>query len=186
MGTIRPSESVLWLATAFSRRPEALAWTREKLAAELGPAVLESPAFEFAETEYYERDMGTGLLKQFWAFEPAPPPERLAALKHRTNALEIEYAAAFPGPEVRPLNIDPGYLTLGKLVLASTKDHAHRLAIGQGIYAECTLRFGGGRWEPWPWTYPDYRRADFQAFFTECRRLFRERLRPSPERGGGS
>jgi len=34
------------------------------------------------------------------------------------------------------VNIDPGYISLGKLVLASTKDHAHRLYLGEGVYGE--------------------------------------------------
>jgi hypothetical protein len=55
------------------------------------------------------------------------------------------------------------------LVLASTKDHAHRLYLGEGIYAEVTLAFRQRQWQPLEWTYPDYRRADYQEFFTACR-----------------
>jgi hypothetical protein len=58
-------------------------------------------------------------------------------------------------------------------VLASTKDHAHRIYLADGIYAEVTLAFRGGAWQPLDWTYPDYRRADFQAFFTKCRDVLR-------------
>ena len=64
------------------------------------------------------------------------------------------------------MNLDPGYITPAKLVLASTKDHAHRLYLADGIYAEVTLAFRGKQWQPLEWTYPDYRRADFQEFFT--------------------
>jgi hypothetical protein len=55
------------------------------------------------------------------------------------------------------------------LVLASTKDHAHRLYLRDGIYAEVTLAYRAKRWQPLEWTYPDFRRDDFQQFFTACR-----------------
>jgi hypothetical protein len=78
-------------------------------------------------------------------------------------------------PDERPLNLDPGYITLAKLVLASTKDHAHRIYLSQGIYAEITLNYRAGSWQPLPWTYPDYRRSDFQEFFTNCREYLKGR-----------
>jgi hypothetical protein len=73
------------------------------------------------------------------------------------------------------LNLDPGYLTPAKLVLASTKDHAHRLYLARGIYAEVTLYFKGRRWQYRDWTFPDYRRDDYQQFFSACRELLRRR-----------
>ena len=92
---------------------------------------------------------------------------RLADIKRQTNAWEAEYAALGLHPEPRPLNLDPGYITLAKLVLASTKDHAHRIYLGDGIYAEVTLAYRDRRWQPLEWTYPDYRRDDYQQFFTD-------------------
>jgi hypothetical protein len=71
--------------------------------------------------------------------------------------------------EPRPLNLDPGYITPAKLLLASTKDHAHRIYLAEGIYAEITLMFRQRRWQPTEWTYPDYRRDDYQEFFSQCR-----------------
>jgi hypothetical protein len=65
---------------------------------------------------------------------------------------------------------------LAKLVLATTKDRQHRLYLGQGIYAEVTLRFTGGRFVPWEWTYPDYRTPDYLAFFDAVRRRYRQQL----------
>src|SRR5205814_10084035 len=81
----------------------------------------------------------------------------------RTNALENELAGQGRFPELRPLNLDPGLLTLGKFLLATTKDQAHRVYLGQGIYAEVTLRFEAGEYVPWPWTYADYREPSLRA-----------------------
>jgi hypothetical protein len=92
-----------------------------------------------------------------------------------TNQWEAEYAAASSHNEPRPLNLDPGYITLAKLVLASTKDHWHRLYLGRGIYAELTLHFRGGAWRSSDWTYPDYQRADFHQFFMRCRDYLKQR-----------
>ncbi len=113
--------------------------------------------------------MGADLKKQFFACERLIDPAQLIDLKLQTNRWEEEFAAQGAFPEPRPLNLDPGYITLAKLVLASTKDHSHRLYLGRGIYAEITLSYRAGRWQESEWTYPDYRRADFQQFFVECR-----------------
>ncbi|MGH7192179.1 MAG: DUF4416 family protein, partial [Candidatus Saccharimonadales bacterium] len=142
-----------------------------------GPIADRSEVFDFSETNYYESTMGGGLWKQFLVFERPMPPERLVDAKLQTNAWEQEYAQVAGHSEPRPLNLDPGYLTAAKLVLASTKDHSHRIYLGRGIYAEVTLYYRGGRWQPREWTYPDYRRDDFQAFFSRVRDAWQRRAR---------
>ena len=102
-------------------------------------------------------------------FEQLIDPAALAEIKRQTNEWEAEYAALGRHPEPRPLNLDPGYITPAKLVLASTKDHAHRIYLRDGIYAEVTLAYRQRQWQPLEWTYPDYRRDDYQRFFSECR-----------------
>lgn len=173
MGSISPPKPVLLLVAISSRYDTALDWACEKITAEFGPAGATSPAFSFTETDYYTATMGSELKKQFVV--PATPidPGRLAAIKRLTNEWEAEYDAASDHPESRPLNLDPGYLTLAKLVLASTKDHSHRIYLADGIFAEVTLGYRAKAWHPFDWTYPDYRRSDFQQFFTKCRNLLR-------------
>jgi hypothetical protein len=128
--------------------------------------------------------MGVPLIKRFFAFERLIDPARLPEIKCLTNAWERQYAedvgrSATPSyVATRPLNLDPGYLELAKLVLASTKDHAHRIYLSQGIYAEVTLQYRlKAGWQPQPWTFPDYRRADYHEFFDRCREYLRGRLR---------
>jgi hypothetical protein len=171
MGTITPPKPVLLLVAVSSRHDAAIAWARERIAAEFGPLGALSLAFAFTETDYYADTMGTDLKKQFVVAGVPIDPGRLAAIKRLTNTWEEEYAAAAGHQESRPLNLDPGYLTLAKLVLATTKDHAHRIYLADGIYAEVTLSYRAKQWHAHPWTYPDYQRSDYQAFFTECRRL---------------
>jgi hypothetical protein len=165
------------LLAAFSRHDAALAWARERAVAAWGPVALESPAFEFTETDYYLASMGPGLRKVFLLFERPFDPGCLAEVKLEANRWEQDYAELGRHAEPRPLNLDPGYLSLGKLVLASTKDHAHRIYVAGGIYAEVTLRYSQHRWQAHPWTFPDYCREDYQDFFSRCREYLRNRLR---------
>jgi len=173
MGQITDTSPALLLLPAFSRHGAALDWARQRAAEAWGPVVLESPVFEFTETDYYRKSMGGEIKKQFFAFERLIDPERLAEIKRTTNDWETEYAELASHAEPRPLNLDPGYITLAKLVLASTKDHAHRIYLSGGIYAEVTLSYRARRWQHHPWTFPDYRRADYHEFFEQCREYLR-------------
>jgi hypothetical protein len=191
MGQIFAPRPVLLLLAAFSRHRVALDWGRVRAEQTWGPVAVASEPFPFVDTEYYTATMGAGLLKQFWAFERLIDPADLAAIKLTTNAWEHEFAErtfAVAGdadaetsltkvPVSRPLNLDPGYLTLAKLVLASTKDHAHRIYLQQGIFAEVTLFYKDRRWTPRDWTFPDYRRAEYHAFFERCRDYYKAAVR---------
>jgi hypothetical protein len=161
------------LLAAFSRHGEALDWARQKAVEAWGPIELESPRFDFAETHYYDASMGPGLKKMFFAFQRPIDPETLVDIKLETNRWEEEFAASASHDEPRPLNLDPGYLTQAKLVLASTKDFAHRIYLARGIFAEITLQYKHRRWQHHEYTFADYRRADYQEFFTKCRDAIR-------------
>lgn len=143
---------------------------------------MKSPRFLFSETDYYRPTMGPGLQKQFFAFSPPFDPANLSDIKRLTNRWEEDYAREANHAEPRPLNLDPGYLSLGKLVLASTKDHSHRIYLRDGIYAEVTLYYRDGAWQAREWTFADYRRTDYQAFFTECRQILRQSPHPEPRK----
>lgn len=175
MGEASAHRRVLCFVAAFSRYPEALAWARQRLETRWGPLALESALFEFRETAFYESTMGPDLRKVLWAFQQLIDPASLAPRKLLTNQWEREYAARYAGPEPRPLNLDPGYLTEAKLILASTKDRDHRIYLDQGVFAENTLYFHAGSWQKRPWTYPDYQRADYHQFLVRCREYYRSR-----------
>lgn len=177
MGLPRPPDPVLLVVALFSRHEAAFSWAHPRLEAAFGPVAHASPWFEFTQTRYYEPTMGTALRKQFLAFDRLLPPDELAAIKRQTNAWEAELAALGAYPEPRPLNLDPGILSLGKFVLATTKDQGHRIYLRDGILAEVTLRYQAGTFVPWPWTYADYRQEGVLAFLNEARDLYRLRLR---------
>jgi hypothetical protein len=176
MGEIKQPQHVLPLLATFSRYESALTWARERAEQQWGRVALASPAFPFTDTAYYAREMGANLRKCFFAFEQLIDPAELPSLKRCSNDWEVEYRDSHGHPECRPLNLDPGYLTEAKLVLATTKDRDHRLYLAGGIYAEITLCYVQGRWRHREWTYPDYRRPEYHEFFDRCRGYYRQRL----------
>lgn len=138
-----------------------------------GPIDFISPVFEFNLTDYYEKEMGKGLKRQFISFKKLILPERLADIKHLTNKLERKQTDAESN---RIINIDPGYIALSKLVLATTKNFAHRIYIKNGIFEEITLYFKNGTFTRGKWTYPDYAADSHIAVFNEIRKRYYEQI----------
>lgn len=177
MAEPRNHPPVVLVVAVFSRHPEALAWGRAQLEALYGPVALVSPEFAFNQTGYYEKTMGSALRKQLLAFQDLLSLDQLPAVKLRTNALEREIAESGRWPEERPLNLDPGLLTLGKFQLATVKDQAHRIYLRDGIFAEVTLHYAAGVFVPWPWTYADYRQPLVLEFLQSVRDWYYRRIR---------
>lgn len=193
MGAIRPPRPVNLFCGLISDDPDLMARAIKLLSEHVGPADAISPLWPFDLTDYYTAEMGEDLQRQFASFTQLIDPGRLASLKLLTNDLErrIAYELALPETQ-RLINLDPGYLSLSKIVLATTKDYSHRLYIGSGIYAESTLHYEHGGWVAWPWTYPDYADTRYHAFFTELRERYRLKLnqlggedRTRSDRSGG-
>jgi hypothetical protein len=83
-------------------------------------------------------------------------------------------------PSGRRVNLDPGYIEAGKLVLASTKNASQRVYLRSGIYAEATLLYYEGGFHGCSYTYPDYLWPETLAFLTRLRAIYLQQLR---ERG---
>jgi hypothetical protein len=176
MVAIQPHRPVLLVLGAFSRYLDAIDWAKQRAEGAWGPVALQSELFDHRETSYYEPTMGSELKKTFLAFESLVDPAGLVEWKEASNQWEADYQQLARHAESRPLNLDPGYLTEAKLILASTKDRDHRIYLDRGIYAENTLYFTRGAWQCRQWTYPDYQRADYHAFFGRCREFLRRKI----------
>lgn len=172
MQTLGVIEPVMLIVAGFSRYVDLLEIAASRLQERFGPIALTGPTIEFRNTSYYDATMGTGLLKRYWAFADSQPPDRLAEVKRITIELELLSHRLQHLPEVRPLNLDPGFLSLGKFILATTKDQAHRIYLHGGIFAEVTLRFHDGEFEPRPWTYPDWQLPQVLQFLKDARRFY--------------
>ena len=178
MGRIREPLPVKLIASLFAGSGELLEEVGVRLSQEFGPIDYESELLPFVHTTYYAAEFGEGLKRRFVAFVDLVHPGELAEIKLLTNALEMEWVVGGrPREGKRRINVDPGYVSHSKLVLATTKNHAHRIYLGQGIYAEVTLHFRDGTFRAWPWTYPDYASPPLIAIFNRIRGLYVKQLR---------
>jgi len=180
----QPDRAKLFTGVLSASR-ELLPEVRKQLEKLFGPIELESEVFAFGSTNYYESQMGRNLSRVFYAFEPLVEQDTLAALKLATNKLEKEFTGR-RGVE-RPVNIDPGIMLSSKIILASCKDFSHRIYLGDGVYGEITLQYVKGEFQTLPWTFPDYRKEEYHAFFDNLRRRYTEQFRsqrngPSPKK----
>ena len=178
MGQIKTPNPVKLIVSALAPGEGLLSAAREAAVAEWGEIDVESELLPFDHTTYYAPEFGPHLVRRIWAFVTLIDPAALSAIKVRSNEIEAHWAVEGK----RQVNLDPGYVSSAKLVLATTKNHGHRIYLGQGIYAEVTLQYRGlpseGKaFQPWPWTYPDYGTARYCALFEDIRRRYLEQLR---------
>ncbi|MFH1238602.1 MAG: DUF4416 family protein [bacterium] len=169
MGKITQPQPVKLIVGFIAADLEILRRAEKSLVGHFGETDYASDIFYFNQTDYYEEEMGINLKRKFLSFSRLVQPEQLPEIKLYTNELEKELSDT---KSRRKINIDPGYITAAKLVLATTKDYQHRLYLADGIFAEVTLRFKDGSFRSWEWTYPDYKTEQYIAVFNDIRRLY--------------
>jgi hypothetical protein len=172
MGKEKNSLPVKLITAIYSNKIELFNAVEEKLTGKYGAIDLKSEIFDFTYTDYYEKEMGLNLKKKFISFEKLIEPVSLSDIKIFTNQIESHNLE----DNNRQVNIDPGYLSHAKLVLASTKDYTHRIYIGKGIYAEVTLYYQDKNYRGWPWTYPDYTSELSLSFFQKVRSVYHNKI----------
>lgn len=147
--------------------------TRFLLERQFGKIDFESQTLPFTHTDYYEKEFGRNLKRKFISFKKLILPQNLPKIKIITNIIEKKLSTQGS----RTINIDPGYLDLAKLVLASTKDYKHRIYLNQLIYAEVTLFYENKSFRPWEWTYPDYKTPEYIAIFNQIRNIYTQQIK---------
>jgi len=177
MGTPREPKPAKYFVALLSSDIELLTTAESDLAAILDVIDNRSEILPWTASNFYEKEMGTGLRRRFLSFERLASPSELARIKLLTQQIEERYrdkTADHPG---RRVNIDPGYIDAFKVALASTKNAGQRLYLHSGIYAEATLLYFDGAFHGLAYTYPDYRWPATLAFFTSLRSLYVDQLR---------
>ncbi len=171
---------VKYFAGIIIRRETGL-WemVRELLEGEFSRLEFKSSVIPFDFTDYYEPQMGANLVRFWVAFSGLFAIDELADWKLRACKLE-ERLRDTTGR--RKVNIDPGYLELSKVVLASLKNYSHRIYIGKGVFAQVEYIYKDGRFVVLDWTYPDYRTEVALSFFSELRERYKMELRKAGPR----
>lgn len=140
------------------------------LTEELGETDDCSEEFSFSGefSTYYDEELGGEGLRRIYSFKELIDPARQADIKTRTNEIE----AMFSESGKRKINLDPGFINHGRLLLATTKETGFRIPLKNGIYTELTLFWARGGWQKLPWTYRDYQSERVQAFITRVRQSY--------------
>ena len=186
MADTRDVEPVVRICAVITRYDEARTWALSRLGEAWGLPKVCSPEIPFLAGGFYTPTMGDQLTKVLVAVDGFSDPASLADWKAVSNQWEGEYATLSSHPHTRPLNLDPGYVTQAKLVLATTKDRDHRIYLRDGMFAEVTLTYVGKQWQHHRWTYPSYRTAEVAQFANDCRAELRKHLQQTRRfrRGG--
>lgn len=135
--------------------------------------------FPFDFTDYYCAEMGQNLIRMIWVMPGLYSLENLHFVKSLTNSIETSLSKDLK----RSVNLDPGYMTLAKVVLFSTKDYTHRIYIGDNIFAESTLRYKNGGFKPFDYTYQDYKSPEVTGFLNDQRQTFSRELKALKKSG---
>lgn len=167
-----PTPVKLFFGVLYSEE-HLLQQAREKLIEIYGEMDVISSSFLFDLTTYYEEEMGAPIYRVFYSFRTLMDPGQLAHLKIQSILLEESLALN----QRRKVNLDPGYLDYHKVVLASAKYEGHKIYLSDGIYADTTLRYSKGHFDPSPYCFPDFQKGQYEKTFLKMRERYKEELK---------
>jgi len=173
MGAIRKPELVKLFAGVITVSRTIADKALNKFSDSFGPIDCISPVIDFGFTDYYKSEMGETLYRFWVSFDKLADPSALADAKIFSNKIEEDFMESGK----RRVNMDPGYITPAKVVLASSKDFSHRIYLRDGVYGEVTLIYKHKNFSPLQWTYPDYQSQTAYEFFQEIRNKLQSQLK---------
>ena len=170
MGAVFDFEKEKLIVGVIYHEKEILNRVMDILTAEFGEIDAVSEEFSFSEefSTYYDEEIGGEGFRRIYSFKELVDPARQADIKIRTNEIEAEFSI----DGKRKINLDPGFINHGRLMLATTKETGFRVPLKDGIYTELTLFWARGGWQKFPWSYRDYQSERVQKFITEVRRTY--------------
>ncbi len=175
MGALHDFEQEKLIIGVIYHDEEVLKKGLELLRAEFGETEDECEEFSFSKefSEYYDGELGGEGLRRIYSFKELVDPSRQAEIKTKTN--EFEKMLSEDGN--RRINLDPGFINHGRLMLATTKKAGFRIPLADGIYTELTLFYAKGQWQKLPWSYRDYQSERVQEFLTRVRNVYLKQRR---------
>ncbi len=182
MGKIISPNPVKLIFSIISSEDNLFREAKNLLISFFGIVDLESDFQPFDYTSYYRDEMGDELRQKLISFQKLILPDQLSQIKISSNKWEFLFGindGCFDASAERrrKVNLDPGYITLSKFILASTKDGPARIYLKEGIYAEITLRFVNGTYRPLEWTYRNYQTELYISFLNKVRELYKNKIK---------
>jgi hypothetical protein len=166
-------EAVKYFVAVLWTTADALTDARNLLQGEFGTIDFQGPDRAFDRSDYYESEMGPNLQRRLIAFAELRGPDELAQAKRRCIVIEAKLAS----PHGRRVNLDVGYLDHNKIVLASVKAAGQKIYLCDGIYADLVARYADGRYQPFPWTFPDFKDGRYDAELGELRQMYLRQIK---------
>ena len=173
MSFLKDPAPVKPVVAVFSASRKALGEVAHALEDVVGQIDFISREFIFDQTTYYREEMGWPLIKRFLALKSLIDPGTLVDLKISTVEIEAKFSDHM---NRRRVNVDPGYISMERLVLATGKNNVHRIYLGRGVWADLTLLFERGEFRPLPWTYPDYLSPEVRTVMKDIRNRYLDQL----------
>jgi len=173
MSSIKETEKMLLFSSVIYNPSVSFNKIRKEIIRVFGEIIYETEELKFEHTSYYAEEMGHNLVRRFVFFNSAVDPDNVFEYKIKSNKIE----ELFVVNKQRRVNVDPGYATLSKVCLLTTKNFSHRIYLRGGIYAEVTLSYQKKKYRTFEWTYPDYASDDIKNIFYFVRNKFNEQLR---------
>ena len=170
MSTPSPPRPVKLIISLILKDKAFFARIADTLLGTYGRIDFMSTFIPFAFTDYYQKEMGNELTRRFLTFERLIEPDRLPEVKRWTDELESKQK---DGDGNRKVNCDPGYISLGHLILATNKKYSHRPYLRDGVYANLTLIYKKKSFQPLEWTYPDYGSAEIIEIMNRLRERYK-------------
>ena len=170
MGAVYEFEKEKLIIGVIYHEKEVLDKALAALTKEFGEIESVSEEFSFSRefSEYYDDEIGGEGFRRIYSFKETVDPDRQADIKIFTN--ELEFVLSVDGK--RKINLDPGFINHGRLMLATTKNAGFRIPLKDGIYTELTLFYARGGWHKFPWSYRDYQSERVQDFLTKVRKSY--------------
>ena len=173
MAQTHAPEPLKYFVALLYRDSEALEAGKRELVTRWGLLDFEGADHKFDITNYYEPEMGAPLFRRLVSFELLRPPPELVGIKLGCN--EIEDALDIAGK--RRVNLDAGYLDHNKVVLASAKGRGQKIYLNNGIYADPVRFYKDGRYQPFHWTFPDFKDDRYDQELLAIRRIYLQQMR---------
>jgi len=152
--------------------PDLFTGAKRILREKWGRLDLEGESRLFEVTDYYQPEMGSPLYRSIVSFAELMDPSEIVERKLSCNNIEDDLALG----SKRRVNLDAGYLDHNKVVLASAKAAGQKIYLDRGIYADLAGRYKSGRYQPFEWSFPDFKDGRYDRELLSIRKRYLSQL----------